>query len=434
MKKIAVIQFPGSNCERESILALKRNGLDPVVFLWNQDHQTLAECDGFFIVGGFSYEDRSRAGVIASLDPVIQVLKRESEQGKPVLGICNGAQVLVETGMVPGLKNYQLAMALDANRRMKAGEVVGTGFYNGWVNVKMTAKVGRSAFTSAFEPGETMKIPVAHAEGRFIVPSALLAQLRANDQLLFKYVDAAGELDPNFPVNPNGSVENLAAVCNPGGNVMAMMPHPERTPNGDKIFSSLRQYFNSPVTITSGEINFDPPGQLLSDYSSPAGTEELLIDLIITDKEAVSVEQALTGLGHRVKVKRQTHWEVGFNGAPSESDRKSLMDSGELFNSNKEKIATSTQPTKSVFQILVRHKAGAIGNQKLKALQEWFGVKSLKQVRRGILWTLEIPGDDAEQTLQAILKTHILFNPYAHECFWYNRGSAPSKQNEERVG
>ena len=87
MKKIAVIQFPGSNCERESMLALKRNGLDPIPFLWNQNYQSLAACDGFFIVGGFSYEDRSRAGVIASLDQLIQVLKRESEKGKPVLGI-----------------------------------------------------------------------------------------------------------------------------------------------------------------------------------------------------------------------------------------------------------------------------------------------------------------------------------------------------------
>jgi len=422
MKKIAVIQFPGSNCERESMLALKRNGLDPIPFLWNQNYQSLAACDGFFIVGGFSYEDRSRAGVIASLDPLIQVLKRESEKGKPVLGICNGAQVLVETGMVPGLENYRLAMALDANRRMSDGEVVGTGFYNGWVNVKMTANTRRSAFTSAFETGEVMNIPVAHAEGRFVVPPTLLSQLKANDQLLFRYVDETGEADPNFPVNPNGSVENLAAVCNPAGNVMAMMPHPERTTNGDKIFSSLREYLHTPfANINSGELHFEPSIPPFSDYEVPEGAETFLVDLIITDKEAVSVEQALTGLGHQVKVKRQTHWELGFSEAPSESDRKSLLDSGELFNSNKEKLALSVQSAGNVFQILVRHKEGAVGQQKLKALQEWFGIKGLRQVRRGILWTLEIAGDNPTQTLQAILNTHILYNPYAHECCWYRR-------------
>ena len=110
--KIAIIQFPGSNCERESALAIKRAGMEPVEFLWNEPVEKLHECDGYFIIGGFSYEDRSRAGIIASLDPVMKIISEESEKGKPVLGICNGAQILVETGLVPGLRNNRVGMAL----------------------------------------------------------------------------------------------------------------------------------------------------------------------------------------------------------------------------------------------------------------------------------------------------------------------------------
>src|SRR3990167_7643022 len=100
--RIGIIQFPGSNCERETMLAVKRAGMEPVEFLWNESHEKLRSLAGYIIVGGFSYEDRSRAGIIAALDTIISVLREQSEYGKPILGICNGAQILVETGLVPG--------------------------------------------------------------------------------------------------------------------------------------------------------------------------------------------------------------------------------------------------------------------------------------------------------------------------------------------
>ena len=106
--KIGVIQFPGSNTERETFMACTRAGMEPVEFLWNNDPMELSELDGYIIVGGFSYEDRSRAGVIAALDPIMKQISIESEKNKPVLGICNGAQILVESGLVPGFKDNQV--------------------------------------------------------------------------------------------------------------------------------------------------------------------------------------------------------------------------------------------------------------------------------------------------------------------------------------
>src|SRR5437870_1035688 len=131
--RIGIIQFPGSNCERETMLAIKRAEMEPVEFLWNESRDKLREMDGYVIVGGFSYEDRGRAGIIAALDPVMQEIKAQSEKGKPILGICNGAQILVETGLVPGLADDVVGMALTDNKRMRDGIVLGTGYYNAWV-------------------------------------------------------------------------------------------------------------------------------------------------------------------------------------------------------------------------------------------------------------------------------------------------------------
>ena len=112
---IAIIQFPGSNTERETLMACHRVGLNPIEFLWNELTEKLSEFDGYVIVGGFAYEDRSRAGIIAALDPIMKHIRLEAEKGKPVLGICNGAQILVESGLVPGLKNSRVGIALTDN-------------------------------------------------------------------------------------------------------------------------------------------------------------------------------------------------------------------------------------------------------------------------------------------------------------------------------
>ena len=174
MSSVAVIQFPGSNTERETLMACRRVGLNPVEFLWNESTEKLIQFDGYVIVGGFSYEDRSRAGIIAALDPIIKQVKLEAEKGKPVLGICNGAQILVESGLVPGLQGYSIGMALTDNKRVKKGRVVGVGYYNTWANLQSSIPSDRCAFTLHLKTGEWINIPLAHGEGRFIIPEELL--------------------------------------------------------------------------------------------------------------------------------------------------------------------------------------------------------------------------------------------------------------------
>jgi phosphoribosylformylglycinamidine synthase I len=407
--RIAIIQFPGSNCERETMLAVKRAGMEPVEFLWNGDKTKLAEFDGYVIVGGFSYEDRSRAGVIAAMDPIMQVIKQQNEKGKPILGICNGAQILVESGLVPGVENNKLALSLTDNKRIQKGQVLGTGYYNAWVNMRLSDNYQYNAFTRHLSPKNILRLPVAHGEGRFVIASGLLAEMQTQGLNLFQYCDEQGKIVDEFPVNPNGSVNNIAAISNKAGNVMAMMPHPERTENCDAIFQSMRDYIAEGQHQAIAPLNYMPRPEDIKKYS-PKG-HQLLIDLIITDNQALSVENALQHAQIPVQVKRYTHWEIECD---SEAVLEKIKNSGVLFNDRKEKIIEGKK-MQNTRKFLVHPKDDMLGQQKLQMLHNHFGVDGVRAIRHSTLW--EISGN--ESSINDVLQSHLLFNPYAHDCYDY---------------
>ncbi|MBI4452481.1 phosphoribosylformylglycinamidine synthase I [Candidatus Woesearchaeota archaeon] len=224
MKKpsIAVVYFPGNNCEEESLKAVLASGMDGRILRWNQKKE-IAKHHGFIIPGGWGYEDRIRAGVIMAKDPVFDVIKKEAENGKPVLGICNGAQALVECGMIPGLKN-KVEMALAPNKNPFV-----SGYYCTWIYIKAEQEKNRSAFTKFVDKDLVIPVPIAHGEGRYTTrDNELLQKLIKNRQIMFRYSTKDGKIEEKFPTNPNGAMYNIAAVCNRKGNVMAIMPHPER--------------------------------------------------------------------------------------------------------------------------------------------------------------------------------------------------------------
>ncbi|MBW2980886.1 phosphoribosylformylglycinamidine synthase I [Candidatus Woesearchaeota archaeon] len=249
--KIAVILFPGTNCENETLAAVKAAGMNGKILRWNTKEK-IEDYDGFVLPGGWSYEDRIRAGVISAQDPIMLRIKEQAKEGKPVLGICNGCQVLVETGMIPGLKDkIEMALAPNINPMV-------SGFYCTWTNLKAGTKK-KTAFNLTFDENDVLPIPIAHGEGRFAtIDKGLLGDLKKNGQIMFRYCDKEGNVDDKFPINPNGSVDNIAGICNKEGNVLAMMPHPERAswlhqvPEkhqggekaalGLKIFESMKEY------------------------------------------------------------------------------------------------------------------------------------------------------------------------------------------------
>jgi phosphoribosylformylglycinamidine synthase len=221
--RVAVLQLPGVNCEYETRAALRRAELEAEILRWNRPSADLEGYDAYVIPGGFSYEDRVRGGAVGAKVPALDVVARAAESGVPVLGICNGAQVLVEAGLVPGENPGRVEMALGANA---AGW---RGYYCGWVYVRVEKEGRETAFTSRFEDGEVFPVPLAHAQGRFTVRDRdRFAGWVEAGQVPLRYVTADGEGDPGFPWNPNGSLLGAAGVTNPSGNVLAFMPHPER--------------------------------------------------------------------------------------------------------------------------------------------------------------------------------------------------------------
>jgi phosphoribosylformylglycinamidine synthase len=221
--RVAIIQFPGVNCEYETQRALTVSGFDAEIFRWNLQVSRLSQFDAFVLPGGFSYQDRIRAGAIAAKDAVMEEISRLAEKGKPVLGICNGAQVLVEAGLVPGVSSGRVEMALGQNKTDGR-----SGYLCAWVFVK-AVEPGGTAFTCAMDAGEVLPLPIAHAEGRFVSRSDGVVDVIKKERLArLVYCTATGDIAQAYPENPNGSLLSAAAISNRKGNVMAIMPHPER--------------------------------------------------------------------------------------------------------------------------------------------------------------------------------------------------------------
>ena len=221
----AVLQFPGSNCDQDCVHVLQNVLGHPTRLLWHKE-TSLGDADAVFIPGGFSYGDYLRTGSIARFSPVMAAVTEFAADGGHVLGICNGFQILCEAGLLPG--------ALIRNRSLQ--------FRCEHVYLKVAAP--ESPFTAAVPEGKLLRIPIAHGEGNYFCDEATLETLEENKQILFQYVDADG--DATDHANPNGSLANIAGLCNEAGNVAGMMPHPERaaesilgSADGRLIFESL---------------------------------------------------------------------------------------------------------------------------------------------------------------------------------------------------
>lgn len=205
--KFAVIVFPGSNCDRDCYHVLAEVLGAQVSFVWHRD-QDLSGYDVVVVPGGFSYGDYLRAGAVAKMSPIMESVRAFAADGGLVIGICNGFQILLENGLLPG------AMQRNDTLRFMCKDV------------HLEVGTDRTAFTSRLAPGQVITLPIANAEGNYFIDEAGLQRLRDNDQIVFSYCDADGNVSADS--NPNGSVANIAGICNEAGNVLGMMPHPER--------------------------------------------------------------------------------------------------------------------------------------------------------------------------------------------------------------
>ena len=223
--KFGVIIFPGSNCDHDAFWTIQNVARQPVTFLWHESHD-LENVDAVIVPGGFAFGDYLRTGAIAKFSPVMESVRKFAASGGLVLGICNGFQILCESGLLPG--------ALMRN--------VGLKYICKPVQVRVENV--DTPFTLACTRGEVLTIPIGHMEGNYFCDPATLEELRRDNRIVFRYASAAGEL--TAASNPNGSLENIAGISSPGGNVVGMMPHPERSAepelgciDGVKIFQSM---------------------------------------------------------------------------------------------------------------------------------------------------------------------------------------------------
>ncbi len=225
--KFAVIVFPGANCDRDVAYVTRDILAQPTRMVWHEDSD-LGDIDVVVVPGGFSYGDYLRCGAIARFSPAMQATVAHARAGKPVLGICNGFQILTEVGLLPG--------ALVRNRDMR------------FICDRVPLKVERTdlLWTANYSAGQVITLPIAHGEGCYYADEATLAELEANSQIVFRYSSLDGSVDEAS--NPNGSLGNIAGICNQQGNVLGLMPHPERAADavlggvdGLPLFQSLVQ-------------------------------------------------------------------------------------------------------------------------------------------------------------------------------------------------
>jgi phosphoribosylformylglycinamidine synthase len=223
--KFGVIIFPGSNCDHDAFWTVQQVAKQPATFLWHESHD-LENCDAIIVPGGFAFGDYLRTGAIAKFSPVMESVRRFADGGGLVLGICNGFQILCESGLLPG--------ALMRN----------TGLKYVCKPVQVRVENVATPFTNACSPGEVLTIPIGHMEGNYFCDQATLDELHHDNRIVFRYATPSGEITAS--ANPNGSLENIAGICSAGGNVVGMMPHPERSSepelggiDGMKIFHSM---------------------------------------------------------------------------------------------------------------------------------------------------------------------------------------------------
>ena len=244
----------------------------------------------------------------------------------------------------------------------------------------------------------------------------MLKELIESQQTVFRYGDSDGNITPEFPTNPNGSIYNLAAVCNPGGNVMALMPHPERTAKGDAIFTSMREYITENIEVQNKVLAYSADEYIIKPYKSDSNSIEWFVESIITDNEALSVQNALDHLQIPVTVSKQRYWKIDLSSNTSHEIENNINKSGELFNSNKERLVEFQNRPKTACY-LVCSKEDLIGRQKKEILMHHFKIKNLHDIQSGVLWMITVNDDNYEETLNRALKTNIFFNPFSHDCY-----------------
>jgi len=405
--KLAVIAFPGNNCEIETARWVERAGFSAKIFRWNQSEEIKKfSADGYILPGGFSFEDRGRSGSIAARESIFDVLRDEAQRGKIILGICNGAQMIIESGLIPVGEN-PIPLVLTKNiRHDQSGEILGIGYYNDWCHISPERK--NTAFTSKISG--PMRVPIAHAEGRFFTHDKTAEKkLEDGSIVAFRYTDECGRSEASFPTTPNGAMHATAAVVNEAGTIMAMMPHPERffdRHSSEEILHSMADWIGqkkSPEEVFIGDFS-DLSVPKIFPFDIKKADLLLTKKLIINDNACFSVRRSAEKIAKKpITLSRKIAFVI-----TGETDFDLIKNRGFLHHPRKEILSTETG--KNAY--LVMPQADDESEQISAEISEALGKKIV--IKKGILWDFDTTDAD---TVKKILHQRLLWNPNA-EKIW----------------
>ncbi len=404
---LAVIAFPGNNCEIETARAARRNGFDAEILRWNEIDR-VDNFDAYILPGGFSFEDRGRSGSIAAREPIFDALRKEAKKGKLILGICNGAQMIVESGLIP-IAGDSLPLSLAENvRRDTEDHVIGTGYYNVWCNLKVERT--DTAFTQGCQ--EVIKVPIAHGEGRFTTQKPeVLSALDSNQHVAFRYCDETGKVSEKYPVTPNGAKSAVAMIVNAEGTIGAIMPHPERfykLTEGDQVLASMKDWIlksASPSSVEIGDLSSQAAPEVKK-LEKASGTLYLEKKLIITDNENFSVKSTAENIvGHSLELNKSVVYAIS-----GEVSEKEILDTGILANPNKEQsVLFSPKPNQVLVSLFEDDEALHLSEQLYQVLDKQITVRQFKA------WDFCDTGETED--IEKILKNGLFCNPNAGELY-----------------
>ncbi len=405
--KCAVIAFPGNNCETETARAAAKNGFDSQIFRWNQLEDFKAFNPDFIILpGGFSFEDRGRSGVLSSKEEIFDEIREFAKQGKIVLGICNGAQMIVESALIPA----EVALAKNV-RRNEEGHVLGTGFFNDWVY--LTPERKDTAFTK-FLDKKVLHVPIAHGEGRFVSRDGETENKLEDGALVaLRYSTEQGEVSAKFPVTPNGSDFAVAAICNAEGTIMAMMPHPERffdSCDGDAVFQSVAKFIEAglaPTEVVIGDFAHLPIPKI-HEFKKDKNKLYLEKKLIITDNECFSVKSGAEKIcGEDIDLARTILFEISGDNL----DEEKIIDSGLILNPAKEFLIEKNDNSKK--KLAVSEYEDDEADHLSDKLTELFGNETKVKIYK--VWSFGT--ETSDDVLGKIVQARLLANPNSGEVF-----------------
>lgn len=377
--RVAIIQFPGATGIRELKQALSRVGMEPVDIFWNDALYKLQKCVAFIVVGGETSQGSFHLSVIAAHSLMMKAVKKVAAEGKLVFGVGVGAQILLEAGLI--LEKSQ-QIALTENKRVYFDRIVGNGFCCAETYIRLHPKAKSPIFTLSISPTAIFRLPLMQTEGRFVMSEVLANFLQDEGLVVFQYCDVTGNVVDDFPVNPNASAKNIAAISNYAGNVLAIVPRPERSSQGDGIFSAMRDFIEEKESLRAGVMPAFSEKNTEKHINNSAG-HELFFESLWLDQETSLIQHWFQKQDLHVKIKRYFYWNiVCSDGVLQKIERTQvLMGPQKSLPVEKNKIFKANQQA-----LLVQPKDDVKGAQKKQLLTNHFEVDGIKSMQSGIVW------------------------------------------------